>query len=327
MNHAAWTEAREEVRSLRKSAAFVGISLILMLVVQVVAAFCFGAPLQWAEANMAASPAMRLLYYALYNAFYCVSLLLPVALPALLFRATPTTQTARVRLGALPALLLFLFGMAVCILANYLVAYWLQFVSVFGVEPFEGGYNNDAGIFSLCLNLFTYAVVPALAEELVFRGWFLGALRPFGERRALLLSAFIFGLAHGNLTQLPFAFVLGLLFGFIFLRTGRLWPCMLIHFANNAMSVALSWARENTVLSESAGISLQVAVMIGLAFAGTVAGLLLFTHPSARTLMQPLREHRHAAPQGEHRKWLWLSPITLALIFMAAETVLMEVLM
>ena len=74
------------------------------------------------------------------------------------------------------------------------------------------------------------ALIPALVEELVFRGWILGSLRPFGERRALLLSALIFGLMHMNLTQAPFAFMLGLLFGFLYLRTGRLWPGMAVHF-------------------------------------------------------------------------------------------------
>ena len=321
-----YAEEQHEVRTLRRCAGFVGVALLLMLMCQTALALCFAAPLQWAEGNMTASLTARLIYYALYISFYCATLLSPTAIAALIFRRSPATTGTVHRIGGLNALLLILFGLAVCILANYLVAYWLEFAKLFGVKPYEGDYNNDSGILSLCLNLITYAIVPGVVEELVFRGWFLGALRPFGERRALVLSALIFGLAHGNLTQLPFAFILGLLFGFIFLRTGRLWPCMIIHAANNGMSVALSWAQQNTALSEGAALSLQVAVMTAVAFVGTVAGLLLYPGSSANPLTRPLRVHRQVAPKGVRTKWLWLSPLPAALLIMAVETVLLEVL-
>lgn len=317
----------EESRSLKKLALFVGLSLIAIPVVQTLAYLLLGVPLEQAEAVMDASVVDRLLYYGLYVGFYCLMLLAPVGVLALIFRRPPTLSAEHRRpLQPLHALLLLLFGMAFCILANYLTNYWLIFVSQFGIEPFYGAYNNDGGLLSLALNLFTYAVLPGLVEELVFRGWILGSLAPFGERRALLLSALIFGLIHGNLTQVPFAFVLGLLFGYIFLRTGRLWPGMMLHFLNNAMSVGLDYLSANMGLSENAYMLLQMGLFVGLIAAGTVAGLLLYTHRTARELTRPLTDRRSVVPAARRARLMWLNPaVIVGMAGLVLITILAEV--
>lgn len=317
-------EQADEKRRLRKNALFVGLSLLAILVTQLVAGALVALPLTEAEANINASDQARLLYYAFYVGYYCLMLLVPVAVMALIFRHSPRLDVPRGRLAAGDALLVIALGMALCVLANYLVNYWLQFVSVFGIEPFMGDYHNDGGWLPLVLNLFTYALLPGVVEELIFRGWLLGALRPFGERRALLLSALIFGLLHGNLTQVPFALLLGLVFGFITLRTGRLWPCMVIHALNNAMSVVLDHASNNLGLSENDYILLQMAVFVVLAAVGTVAGLLL-RHRRAG-LTRPLMDRRSVVPDADRSRMMWLSPtVAIALVAMATITVLQEV--
>ena len=48
------------------------------------------------------------------------------------------------------------------------------------------------------LNLVSTAVLPALVEEMVFRGYILGALRPQGDGLAIVFSAVFFGLLHGK---------------------------------------------------------------------------------------------------------------------------------
>lgn len=321
----AWQKQQEdEVRALRKRSLFVGLSLVAILLTQVVAGFVIGGRLSRAEAVMDTSVGARLTYYAIYAAYYCVMLLAPTAVMALIFRQSPRSHITRSRLTGGDALLLVAFGLAACILANYLVNYWLQFVALFGIEPYEGDYHNAAGWLPLMLNLLTYAVLPALVEETVFRGWILGALRPFGERRALALSALIFGLMHGNLTQVPFAFLLGLLFGLLYLQTGRLWPGMVIHGLNNAMSVALDYAGENMGLTENETILLQLALFVVLGAIGGVAAVLL-RHHSGRPL-QLMPDHRHVLPAARRARMMWLSPaILVAMVALIALTVLQEV--
>jgi sodium transport system permease protein len=84
------------------------------------------------------------------------------------------------------------------------------------------------------------AVVPAICEELAFRGFMFGGLlrdrQPF---RAILVTAVLFGVSHGVLQQSISATVMGLLLGWIAWRTGSVVPTILIHAINNSLSVSL----------------------------------------------------------------------------------------
>ncbi len=76
-------------------------------------------------------------------------------------------------------------------------------------------------------------VVAPIFEELIFRKVVLDRIGSFGETPAVLCSALIFGLAHQNAGQFFLAFLLGLLFARIYLRTGKIIYTMLLHFMIN----------------------------------------------------------------------------------------------
>ena len=78
------------------------------------------------------------------------------------------------------------------------------------------------------------------------RGFVLGALRPHGDKMAIVITAVLFGLIHGNVLQLPFAFILGIMLGWLTVQTGSIWPAVVFHFTNNATSVLLSWLEQFT---------------------------------------------------------------------------------
>lgn len=83
---------------------------------------------------------------------------------------------------------------------------------------------------------FTIVVVAPLMEELLFRGLILrGLLGRFRPWVAVLLSAMLFGLMHVNPWQMVPTFFLGLVFGWFYLRTGSLWPCVAAHALNNLL--------------------------------------------------------------------------------------------
>ena len=87
--------------------------------------------------------------------------------------------------------------------------------------------------------VFLMALVPALCEELAFRGFIFGGLvRNNSPWRAVLITAVMFGVSHGVLQQSISATFMGLLLGWIALRTGSVLPGILIHFSNNALSVS-----------------------------------------------------------------------------------------
>ncbi len=94
--------------------------------------------------------------------------------------------------------------------------------------------------------VFLMAVVPAICEELAFRGFIFGGLvRGRGRLRAVVVTAVMFGISHGVLQQSITATAMGLLLGWIALRTGSVLPGILIHFTNNALSVSLARIAES----------------------------------------------------------------------------------
>jgi sodium transport system permease protein len=83
------------------------------------------------------------------------------------------------------------------------------------------------------------AVLPAVCEELAFRGFVLSGLRKLGSKRwAIGISAVFFGVAHGVIQQSISATALGLVIGYVAVQTGSLIPCMLFHMTYNGVGFA-----------------------------------------------------------------------------------------
>lgn len=89
--------------------------------------------------------------------------------------------------------------------------------------------------------LFLVAMLPAVCEELAFRGFILsGLLRRMSPMPAIIVSGFLFGFFHMNPQQLLTATVLGWILGLIATRSGSLLPGILFHFVNNASALLMS---------------------------------------------------------------------------------------
>lgn len=89
--------------------------------------------------------------------------------------------------------------------------------------------------------LFCLAALPAITEELVFRGFlFSGLERNNGSLRAVLATAILFGLSHGVLQQSIAAGIMGLLLGWIAVRSGSVLTAILFHLVHNSLSLSLA---------------------------------------------------------------------------------------
>ena len=85
------------------------------------------------------------------------------------------------------------------------------------------------------------AVLPAMCEELAFRGFILSGLRHLGSKWwAIGLTAVFFGMAHGVIQQSLAAAALGLVIGYIAVQTGSLVPCILFHVTYNALMFSMA---------------------------------------------------------------------------------------
>lgn len=109
------------------------------------------------------------------------------------------------------------------------------------------GYQ-DAGIslpsmdgFGFVGVFFTVAVLPAIMEELIFRGVLLNGLKTsFPEWAAVLLCGALFSLYHQNPAQTIYQFCCGAAFALVAIKAGSIFPTVLSHFLNNAVIVVLN---------------------------------------------------------------------------------------
>lgn len=96
---------------------------------------------------------------------------------------------------------------------------------------------------SIWVNLMFVVVLAPVAEELFFRKLLIPKLLVYGEKPAVIMSGLIFGLIHGNLLQFFYAFGLGLAFGYIFMKTGKVIYTIILHmfinFFGSVVSVAV----------------------------------------------------------------------------------------
>jgi membrane protease YdiL (CAAX protease family) len=104
----------------------------------------------------------------------------------------------------------------------------------FGVEELDYlGEFAEAGL-GLPIALLSVCVQPAIVEELAFRGVILGSFASFlGGASAVLLSSVLFAILHLSIPSFPHLFILGGMLGLLRMRTGSLYPGMLLHFGHN----------------------------------------------------------------------------------------------
>lgn len=168
---------------------------------------------------------------------YCVIFLVPVFLFRLVSRGKPVEpMRLELRLPRETPLYLFI-GIAVITGAAYINSYM---VAVFDYSSFseEVLWNQSTSAnYQLILAFLTTAVIPAFVEEFLFRGLILSNLRPYGTTAAVVASALLFGMMHQNIEQILYTTVAGLVLGFLYVKTESLWPCILMHFVNNFISV------------------------------------------------------------------------------------------
>ncbi len=108
---------------------------------------------------------------------------------------------------------------------------------------------------NLWLTTLFVVLIGPLAEELLCRKLIIDRLAPYGDKTAIFVSALIFALLHGNFQQCFYAFGVGLVLGYVYIRCGRLRYTIGLHILLNfSGSVLPSLVLENTDLSALASI-------------------------------------------------------------------------
>jgi hypothetical protein len=119
----------------------------------------------------------------------------------------------------------------------------------------------------MILNLLIVAALPAIGEELIFRGVFQKIFYNIFKsgHLAIWITAFIFSTLHFQFFGFVPRFILGLVFGYLFFWSGTLWLPVISHFVNNAVPVILAYIEGLEKLSRLSDIPLwQQAIFLPL---------------------------------------------------------------
>lgn len=210
--------------------------------------------------------------------------------------------------GDLPsALPLFFILLAAMILLSTLTV-WLM--GIFGA-PVTGGEVGDGDLFSVIL---LDCCMPAMTEELVFRGIFLSLMLKSDRESAVWMNALVFALIHPSLYQIPYAFCGGIILALTARIAGPL-TALIFHFCNNLASVLLSYGEEW-------GGATFNAVALSLIFLAAVLSAIWLVHHRNDKRYAPICELFAPCKEEHPSHSALISPIGLWCVFAFALTLL-----
>lgn len=227
-----------EKNQVKKTANFIGIGIILFFAFNFVFSYILGAFLKTEEAiNFIMDPAVTLeLNVVLSVLGFGISSIF--ILKAQRVKASELISYGPPKKGVTFAAIIAAVGF--CYTANIAVTLLQSKFQSF--LPFaQPQLEYPEGIAGFALSVIAIAVVPALIEEFLFRSVIMGSLLKYGKAFAIFTSSMLFALIHGNLVQIPFAFLVGLVIGAMVVETNSIWTGVIIHFINNFISVCMDY--------------------------------------------------------------------------------------
>ena len=127
-------------------------------------------------------------------------------------------------------LAVFISGQALYQLLTPLMEWLFDQMGISLVESIDAASGSSD---SLSMFLYVCLLAP-IWEEILFRGYVMRTLEPYGKKFAIFASAFLFGVYHGNVVQSPYAFLVGLVLGYVAMEHNMIWA-MVLHMINNLL--------------------------------------------------------------------------------------------
>lgn len=146
------------------------------------------------------------------------------------------------KISGTTVLLCFLMGIIVFFLNVFISSFFSSFLSLFGYKSGSSTLPSSYPMWLLIINLILTAVLPAICEETVHRGMLLNTKMGKNYKWTIIITAILFGLLHMNIDQFFYATIIGIFLGYITVNTKTIYPAIIIHFTNNALSVMLTYS-------------------------------------------------------------------------------------
>ncbi len=196
------------------------------------------------------------LYYAFGETLALTAYLLSFMIPAFVYmflsrREGHEPMRLGVKLkGDTPLVIIAAIGIVLTsAYLNSLMVSFIDFNALFESAPLDTPVK-------VLMSFISIAIVPAVCEEFLYRGCVLSNLLPYGKTTAIIGSALLFALMHGNFAQFFYTFVAGLVLGAVYVETGSIWVSTFIHLFNNFYSII------QQVVYERSGESAEMNIII-----------------------------------------------------------------
>lgn len=239
-------------RNSKKVCTLLGLALFAMMLVWLAGAIIIQRVLPENGIVPATNP--WFLWLANDIPLYCVGLPLFLLITKFIKNA-PVTPRPKIYFGSGKFFLCFFFCLGATYIINMAVNIPL-FFSQFSMGEFDaimqealenmdmqGMYSSSIVEVALSGNMLQNIIfgmfVPAIGEEFIFRYMIFKKMRGCADRTYVFFSALCFGLFHANLSQTPYAFVIGVVLAWIYVNTGKIWLTMLMHFAVNSIGIVI----------------------------------------------------------------------------------------
>lgn len=216
-------------------------------------------------------------------------------------------------------LLIIMAGISACLIGSYITSFIVTFVEAsFGIKFLYS--QGDIPVTSIGILMFFVrsAFVPAFIEEFALRGVIMQPLRRYGNTFAIVMSALVFALMHGNMVQLPFAFIAGIAIGYAVIATESIWTGVIIHLLNNGLSVTMAIIAnrlENNFITMLMGI-----FVIGIIGIGFICALLYFNNRNRVYIRKPQEKLMHFLFVKDY---IFTLPLILAITSLMVQTVML----
>lgn len=117
----------------------------------------------------------------------------------------------------------------------------------------------------------TMVILAPVCEEILYRKVLIDRIRQYGDRAAILVSGLVFALSHGNFYQFFYALGIGLVFGYVYIQTGKIRYTIGFHMAINFFgSIVALYASNNQWVSAAYSMFLMGGAFLGLVLFGAV---------------------------------------------------------
>lgn len=130
----------------------------------------------------------------------------------------------------------------------------LFIIIYFGGEPAGNGLLMGTDLKGYIISILIFCITPGICEEFMFRGVILSGYKTIGSKKAVLMTAILFGLFHFNIQNLFGPIFLGVVLGFLSLKTKSIYSSMLGHTFNNFIAVSIGFL-SNTYLKSMINVS------------------------------------------------------------------------